>query len=68
MSYIIIVTIAVVIFSLIFDFINGFHDTANAVATAVSTRALTPKTAILMASSDELYRCFNIYGRCRHHY
>lgn len=50
MSYIIIVTIAVVIFSLIFDFINGFHDTANAVATAVSTRALTPKTAILMAA------------------
>ena len=48
MSYIIIVTIAVVIFSLIFDFINGFHDTAN--ATAVSTRALTPKTAILMAA------------------
>ena len=49
MSYIIIVTIAVVIFSLIFDFINGFHDTAT-VATAVSTRALTPKTAILMAA------------------
>lgn len=68
MSYIIIVTIAVVIFSLIFDFINGFHDTANAVATAVSTRALTPKTAILMAAVMKLYRCFNIYGRCRHHY
>ncbi|MGT0244376.1 inorganic phosphate transporter [Staphylococcus aureus] len=29
---------------------NGFHDTANAVAIAVSTRALTPKTAILMAA------------------
>ncbi len=38
------------LFSLIFDFINGFHDTANAVATAVSTRALTPRTAILLAS------------------
>lgn len=46
MSYILIVTIAIVIFSLIFDFINGFHDTANAVATAVSTRALTPRRAI----------------------
>ena len=50
MSYILIVTIAIVIFSLIFDFINGFHDTANAVATAVSTRALTPRTAILLAA------------------
>ena len=50
MSYILIVTIAIVIFSLIFDFINGFHDTANAVATAVSTRALTPRRAILLAA------------------
>ena len=49
MSYILIVTIAIVIFSLVFDFINGFHDTANAVATAVSTRALTPRSAILLA-------------------
>ena len=50
MSYILIVTIAIVIFSLIFDFINGFHDTANAVATVVSTRALTPRRAILLAA------------------
>ncbi|MFD3219542.1 anion permease [Staphylococcus saprophyticus] len=50
MEYIFIITVAIVIFSLIFDFINGFHDTANAVATAVSTRALTPRTAILLAS------------------
>ncbi|AVQ36879.1 inorganic phosphate transporter [Staphylococcus kloosii] len=50
MEYILIVTIAIVIFSLLFDFINGFHDTANAVATAVSTRALTPKTAIFVAA------------------
>lgn len=50
MSYLLIITIAIVVFSLIFDFINGFHDTANAVATAVSTRALTPRTAILLAA------------------
>ena len=50
MEYSLIITVAIVIFSLIFDFINGFHDTANAVATAVSTRALTPRTAILLAS------------------
>ncbi|WP_347108196.1 inorganic phosphate transporter [Staphylococcus ureilyticus] len=50
MEYILIITVDIVIFSLIFDFINGFHDTANAVATAVSTRALTPRTAIILAS------------------
>ncbi len=40
----------VVFFALAFDFINGFHDTANAVATSVSTRAINPTTAILMAA------------------
>lgn len=50
MEYILIITIAIVVFSLIFDFINGFHDTANAVATAVSTRALTPRAAIILAA------------------
>lgn len=36
--------------ALAFDFINGFHDTANAIATSVSTKALTPRKAILIAS------------------
>lgn len=36
-------------FSLIFDFINGFHDTANAVATVIATRVLAPPVAILMS-------------------
>lgn len=40
----------VVILALAFDYINGFHDTANAIATSVSTRALTPKAAIVMAA------------------
>ncbi|GIQ66457.1 putative low-affinity inorganic phosphate transporter [Paenibacillus cisolokensis] len=40
----------VVFLALSFDFINGFHDTANAIATSVSTRALKPRTAILLAS------------------
>ncbi|MNI42433.1 Low-affinity inorganic phosphate transporter 1 [compost metagenome] len=40
----------VVFLALAFDFINGFHDTANAIATSVSTRALKPRTAILMAA------------------
>lgn len=42
--------IIVVILALSFDFINGFHDTANAVATAVSTRALAPRRAIMLAA------------------
>jgi PiT family inorganic phosphate transporter len=44
-------TILVVVFALLFDFINGFHDTANAIATAVSTRALPPRVAVLMAAT-----------------
>ena len=43
-------TIVVVVFALAFDFINGFHDTANAIATSVSTRALKPRTAVFMAA------------------
>lgn len=42
--------IVVVFFALAFDYINGFHDTANAIATSVSTRALTPKRAIVIAA------------------
>jgi len=41
--------IAVVLLALFFDFTNGFHDAANAIATTVSTRALTPRKAVLMA-------------------
>jgi inorganic phosphate transporter, PiT family len=36
--------------ALIFDLINGFHDTANAIATSVSTRVLSPRAAIIMAA------------------
>ena len=41
----------VIILALIFDFINGFHDTANAIATSVNTRALQPNHAIILAAS-----------------
>lgn len=50
MDTILIITILVVIFALAFDFINGFHDTANAIATSVSTRALPPRVAVLLAA------------------
>ena len=42
--------VAVVVVALFFDFTNGFHDTANSIATSVSTRALTPRVAVLMAA------------------
>ena len=42
--------IIVVVLALVFDFINGFHDTANAIATSVSTRAISPSKAIMMAA------------------
>ena len=41
----------VIVAALLFDYINGFHDTANAIATCVSTRALSVKAAIFMAAS-----------------
>jgi PiT family inorganic phosphate transporter len=41
---------AVVVIALIFDFTNGFHDAANAIATSISTRALTPRIALGMAA------------------
>jgi len=51
-----IMLILVIVFALAFDVINGFHDTANAIATSVSTRVLSPRTAVLMAA------CMNFIG------
>src|SRR6187431_1316171 len=42
--------VAVVVVALFFDFTNGFHDTANSIATTVSTRALSPRLAVLMSA------------------
>ncbi|WP_148576108.1 inorganic phosphate transporter [Nocardioides caldifontis] len=44
------IIIAVVTVALVFDYTNGFHDAANAIATSVSTRALTPRVALGMAA------------------
>jgi PiT family inorganic phosphate transporter len=46
----------VVVLAIAFDYVNGFHDTANAIATSVATRALAPRYAILMATA------FNFIG------
>lgn len=43
--------IGVVVVALAFDYTNGFHDAANAIATSVSTRALTPRAALFMAAA-----------------
>ncbi|MFJ3403124.1 anion permease [Promicromonospora sp. NPDC090134] len=43
--------VLVVALALSFDYTNGFHDAANAIATSVSTRALTPRVALLMAAT-----------------
>jgi PiT family inorganic phosphate transporter len=48
--------VAVVVLAVFFDYINGFHDTANAIATSVATRALHPRQAIAMAAA------FNFIG------
>lgn len=56
MNTILIITACIVVAGLLFDFINGFHDIANAVATCISTRALKPRVAILMAA------CMNFLG------
>jgi PiT family inorganic phosphate transporter len=44
------IVIAVVVVALSFDYTNGFHDAANAIATSVSTRALTPRIALILAA------------------
>jgi PiT family inorganic phosphate transporter len=48
--------VVVIALAIVFDYINGFHDTANAIATSVATRALRPPVAIAMAAS------FNFIG------
>jgi inorganic phosphate transporter, PiT family len=43
------IVIAVILTALVFDFTNGFHDTANAMATSIASGALRPRTAVLLA-------------------
>jgi PiT family inorganic phosphate transporter len=51
MDTMLVLTVLIVIGALAFDFINGFHDTANSIATSVSTKALKPRQAIILAAS-----------------
>ena len=54
-TFALVVTIAVALF---FNYTNGFHDSANAIATSVSTRALTPRAALAMAAVMNLAGAF----------
>ena len=50
--------VAVVTLAMVFNYTNGFHDAANAIATSVSTRALTPRVALIMAAVANLVGAF----------
>src|SRR5699024_2816949 len=50
--------VLVIILAMGFNYTNGFHDAANAIATSVSTRALTPRAALLMAAFFNLLGAF----------
>ncbi len=50
--------VTVIVVALVFDYTNGFHDAANSIATSVSTRALTPRVALLMAAFFNLVGAF----------
>jgi inorganic phosphate transporter, PiT family len=52
------VIVTIIIIALIFDFLNGFHDSANSIATIVSTRVLTPRKAVMWAAFFNLAAAF----------
>lgn len=54
--------IAVIAIALIFDYVNGMHDAANAIATAISTRAISPRNAVLMAGALNFVGAFIAEG------
>lgn len=54
--------VAVIAIALIFDYVNGMHDAANAIATAISTRAISPRNAVLMAGALNFVGAFLAEG------
>ena len=46
--------LVVILAALVFEFINGFHDTANSIATVVATKVLSPMQAVMLAASTNL--------------
>jgi len=56
--YVSLIVVVVVLTALIFDFTNGFHDTANAMATSIATGALRPRVAVAIAGVLNLVGAF----------
>ncbi len=52
--------LAIVLIAFVFDFINGFHDSANSIATVVSTRVLSPGTAVIWAAFFNFVAAFGL--------
>ena len=52
--------IAIVLVAFVFDFINGFHDSANSIATVVGTRVLSPLTAVVWAAFFNFVAAFTV--------
>ena len=59
------IVVLVIALALFFDFTNGFHDTANAMATPIATGALKPKVAVLLAGRAEPRRAPSCRPRWR---
>jgi inorganic phosphate transporter, PiT family len=57
MNFETVIAIAAILLALAFDFVNGFHDTANAVATVIYTKALKPGVAIVMSGVLNFFGC-----------
>ena len=68
MNSILILTALIIIFALVFDFINGFHDTANAIATAVSTKALKTTSCNHHGCGHEFIGSTDLYRCSAYHY
>lgn len=54
----VVLVLITILVALIFDFVNGFHDSANSIATVVSTRVLSPKLAVLWAAAFNFLAAF----------
>jgi PiT family inorganic phosphate transporter len=50
--------VTVIVVALAFEYINGFHDTANSIATVVSTKVLTPRQAVVLAACTNMFGAF----------
>lgn len=59
MTAIIILLVIVIIVALAFEYINGFHDSANAIATVVATKVLTPRTAVIYGAALNFIGAFS---------